>query len=225
LNQSESSLSQAVSVTERAREIATEMSNDTQSAETRAQTAAEVGQLLDQAIGLGNTEVGGSYIFAGYHTSTTPFSKITVGGIDTAQYNGDANDFTITIGKSETLTIGTNGQTAFMDSGLFSSLGTLKKALEDNDATAIRQSLTNLENTDNYFQDQISGVGASSNRLDNRESFLSSLNLDVQDRLSQVQDADITKVAVELQEKQLAYQAALQSAVKVTSLNILNYMG
>ena len=57
--------------------------------------ATEVGHLLDQAISLGNTQVGGKYVFAGYRTGNDAFVKFNNGTIDTAQYNGDGNDFQV----------------------------------------------------------------------------------------------------------------------------------
>ena len=78
LNLSESALGQSLDLVSRAQEIAVQMANDTQDGTTRVNAATEVGHLLDQAIALGNTELGGSFIFAGYKTHTTPFSKVTV---------------------------------------------------------------------------------------------------------------------------------------------------
>jgi flagellar hook-associated protein 3 FlgL len=224
LNLSESALSQILDIVGRAREITVQAANDTQTAETRANTATEVGHLLDQAIALGNTKLGGSYIFAGYHTQTTPFTKATLGGIETAQYNGDTNDFQIQIGKDERITVGKNGQTVLMDSDLFDTLGTLKRALETNDRDTISQQLDALEGVQDYLNNQIADVGARANRLDGKKEVLSNLNLSLTESLSNVEDSDYSEVIVELKEKELAYQAALASAVRITELSILNYL-
>lgn len=201
------------------------MANDTQDGTTRVNAATEVGHLLDQAITLGNTELGGSFIFAGYKTHTTPFSKVTSGGIETAQYAGDTNNFEIVIGKNETLAIGKNGQTAFMDSGLFDTLGNLKKALEDNNGDNIRQQIDQLKVAENHLNNQIADVGARANRLDTKQEALSSLNVQFEDQLSQAQDTDYAQLIVDLNEKQLVYQAALMASAKITQLSLMNYLG
>ena len=224
LNASESAMSQAFQLLNRAKEISVQMGTGTQTAETRANAAYEVDHLLDQAIALGNTEVGGSYIFAGYRTRTAPFSRTTLGGIETAEYHGDTNDFRIRIGKDELLTVGENGQTVFMDSGIFVTLGTLKKALEDNDRDAITQQLDGLNKAQSDLNSLIAGVGARTNRLEWGREALSSLSLNIEERLSQVEDADFAEVATELKGKELTYQAALASAVKITELSLLNYL-
>lgn len=224
LNLSESVLSQVLHLIDRGQEIAIQMANDTQSVETRAYAATEVGHLLDQAISLGNTRLGGTYIFSGYRTDTVPFLKATVGGIETAQYNGDANDFRILIGKGEELTVGKNGQAVFMTSGIFDTLGRLKQGLETNDRSAIGQAIDRLRGAQDRLNNEIADVGARTKRLEGKREVLSHLDLNLKERLSQVEDADFAKVIVELREKEMAYQAALLSSTRIAELTILNYM-
>lgn len=224
LNLSESVLSQVLHLIDRGQEIAIQMANDTQSVETRAYAATEVGHLLDQAISLGNTRLGGTYIFSGYRTDTVPFLKATVGGIETAQYNGDANDFRILIGKGEELTVGKNGQAVFMTSGIFDTLGRLKQGLETNDRSAIGQAIDRLRGAQDRLNNEIADIGARTKRLEGKREVLSHLDLNLKERLSQVEDADFAKVIVELREKEMAYQAALLSSTRIAELTILNYM-
>lgn len=224
LNLSESAVSQTLDLVGRAKEIATQMASSTQTADTRAVAATEVGQLLDQAISLGNTQLGGKYIFAGYRTNTVPFSKVTVGGIETAQYNGDTSDFRVQIGKSETLTAGKNGQKVLMDSTIFDTLGYLKKALENNDQSSVGAQLDNLTTVENHINNQIADIGAQSNLLDTKQGVINSLNTDLQEKLSQAQDADMAEVTIQFNTKQLTYQAALAAAARIDQLTLLNYM-
>jgi len=224
LNLSESALSQTLLIVDRAQEIAIQMASDTQSGESRTYAATEAGHLLDQAISLGNTRLGGSYIFSGYRTGTAPFLKVTVGGIETAQYNGDANDFRILIGKGEELTVGKNGQAVLMDSGIFDALGRLKRALEDNDRSAIGQQIDGLRGVQGDLNNGIADAGARTSRLEGKREILNHLDLNLKERLSQIEDADYARVVVELREKELAYQAALLSSTKIAELTILNYI-
>ena len=226
LNLSESALSQTLDVVTRAREIGVQMANDAIStADNRAVAAIEVDHLLDQAISLGNTQLGEKYIFAGYKTNTTPFSKVTtVGGIDTAQYYGDTNNFQVQTGKNETLTAGKNGQTVFMDSTIFDTLGNLKKALENNDRAGIETQLGNLTTVEDHINNQIGDVGARSNRLDAKKAVISGLNTDLQGRLSEAQDTDMAKATIQLNTKQLTYQATLAIAARIDQLTLLDYM-
>jgi flagellar hook-associated protein 3 FlgL len=224
MDSSESALSQSQDVVTRAKEIAIQMANDSQSAATRSNAAQEVGHLLDQAISLANTRVGGNYIFAGYRTGTPPFLKINNGVIDTAQYNGDGHDFQVAIGKDETLAVGRNGQTVFMDSAFFDTLGGLKKALETNDVAGIQQSLDDLDGALDHFNVQLADVGARANRLETRQGILQSMTLDYKEQLSAVEDADIAEMSMQLKQVEMAYQAALMTTARVGNLTLTNYM-
>jgi flagellar hook-associated protein 3 FlgL len=224
MDSSESALSQSQDLVTRAKEIAVQMANATQSAENRRNMATEVGHLLDQAISLGNTQVGGRYIFAGYQTGTTPFVRFNNGTIDTAQYNGDGNDFQVAIGQGETLAVGRNGQTVFMDSTLFDTLGGLKLALETNDVTGIQQALTGLDGSLDHFNDQLADVGARANRLETRQGILQTMTLNFTEQLSQIEDADIAEMSIELKQVEMAYQAALMTTARVGNLSLTDYM-
>jgi flagellar hook-associated protein 3 FlgL len=224
MDSSESALSQSQDVVIRAKEIAVQMANAGQSAATRSNMATEVDHLLDQAISLGNSQVGGKYIFSGYQTGTASFVKFNNGTIDTAQYNGDGNDFQVAIGQGETLAVGRNGQTVFMDSTLFDTLGGLKLALESNDLTGIQQALTDLDGSLDHFNDQLADVGARANRLETRQSILQNMTLDFKEQLSLVEDADIAEMSIELKQVEMAYQAALLTTSRVGNLSLTNYM-
>ncbi len=225
LNLSESVVSQALDVVGRARELAVEMASDNQNATTRAAAAQEVGHLLDQAIFLGNTQLAGKFIFAGYKTSSTPFIKITTeNGVETAQYYGDTNDFQLVTGNGETITAGKNGQTVFMNTNLFDVLGNLKKGMEDNDLTAIQTQLGNLTSLEDSLNSQIADIGGRSNRVEARRGIIDDLKADLNDRLSQTQDSDLAELTIQLKVKENTYQAALAAAARIDQLSLLDYM-
>jgi flagellar hook-associated protein 3 FlgL len=223
-NLSESALSQVLDLVARAREITVQMSSATQTAATRDSAAVEVGQLLDQAVSLGNTQLSGRYIFAGFETDTTPFTRVTAGGIDTAQYNGDTNTFRVQIGKGENLDVGKSGQSVLMGSALFNTLGTLKKALEDNDEATIAAQLNSLTTAEDHLNTQIADIGARQNRAQVKKSAFSQINNALQEQLSGAQDADLAEVIIQLNSKQATYQAALAAAARINQMSLLNYL-
>jgi flagellar hook-associated protein 3 FlgL len=225
LSSSETAISQASDLANQAQQIAAQMGNGTQTGAARTQAAEEVGQLLDQAISLGNTQVAGKYIFAGYRTGTAPFSKTTVGGVETVTYNGDTNDFQIQIGTNEQLTVGKNGQTVFVDSNLFTALENLKQAITNNDLPSIQQQATILQGTEDSLQTQLADVGIRQNRLTDKQNLLAQWSNNIQDQISNLENVDYNQAILELQQKQTAYQIALESAAKITQINWLNFLG
>jgi flagellar hook-associated protein 3 FlgL len=224
LNLQETVIDQISTLADQAQQVATAMSNGTQSDEIRAVNAEQIGQLLDQAISMANTQLAGKYIFAGYRTSTAPFSRTTSGGIETAQYNGDSNNFEIQIAQNEKIVGGKNGQSLFIDSGLFDALGTLKRAIEDNDLTVIQQQADVLQGVEDSLNGQLADIGVRQSRLEGQQEILDNLNKDIQDRLSDIENVDYNKVILELQQQQTAYEVALEAAAKISQLSLLNYL-
>ena len=225
LSTGETAISQAAELASQAQDIANQIGYGNQTDETRTQAAAEVGHLLDQAISLGNTQLAGKYIFAGYRTSTTPFSKTTVGGVETVTYNGDANDFQIQVGTNEKLTVGKSGQTVFVDSNLFTSLENLREAITNNDLPLIRQLAQDLQGTEDSLQTQLADVGIRQNRIKDKQDLLVKWSANLQDQISNLENVDYNRAILELQQKQTAYQIALESAAKVAQINWLNFLG
>jgi flagellin-like hook-associated protein FlgL len=53
---------------------------------------------------------------------------------------------------------------------------------------------------------------------------LQNMTLNFKEQLSQVEDADITEMSVELKQVEMAYQAALMTTSRVGNLSLTNYM-
>ena len=111
-----------------------------------------------------------------------------------------------------------------MDSTLFDTLGGLKLALETNDVGGIQQALTGLDGSLDHFNDQLADVGARANRLETRQGILQTMTLDFKEQLSEVEDADIAEMSIELKQVEMAYQAALMTTARVGNLSLTNYM-
>lgn len=83
LNFTDQSLGEASEIISRAKELAISQANEASAnANTRQVVATEVEQLLNQAVQVANRKLGDRYIFAGYKTNQTPFTK-------QGEYKGD----------------------------------------------------------------------------------------------------------------------------------------
>lgn len=222
----EIALRQTDEIQSRAREIAVQMASATQSAATRASAAVEVGHLIEQTVALGNSQVAGEYIFSGQKTNISPFTYDSVAG--TVTYNGDENDIDIRVGRNNSATINKNGKNAFMDgnetSNLFTYLIDLKEALEGNDVSGIQDSLGNLSDAADYINEKIADFGAKRNKLDMKKYIYAELRLSNTERLSDIEDTDLAEAILNLQTKEVAYQAALTAASKVMQLSLVDFM-
>jgi flagellar hook-associated protein 3 FlgL len=90
LDLSDSVLEQAGNTFQRAKELAVQMRNDTNTAVERRNTAQEVQQLILGLAGIGNTQLNGRFVFAGNETHTEPFVPGTVTGSPSTTNSGSA---------------------------------------------------------------------------------------------------------------------------------------
>ncbi|MDY7037266.1 MAG: flagellar hook-associated protein FlgL [Thermodesulfobacteriota bacterium] len=223
LTASESALSQVQDLISDTKSLCVKMSTATTGASERAAAAQIVQNTMDEIISLANTEVNGRYVFAGSETDTAPFSQ-------NGAYNGDNNAFTIKIGKDATIVVGCDGEAVFQPSGagsgddIFQTLSDLKTVLENNNISGIQDAMTKLDNHIDYISTRVSDIGSKMLRMEIKEKVFQDLNITNTDRLSKIEDADITEAIINLKEKEMAYQAALASSSKVMSLSLVDYL-
>ena len=215
LASSESALSNVEDIITDTKVLCIQMANATISSEERLSAAGTVQNMLDEIISLGNTNVAGSYIFAGSKTDTTPFRS-------DGTYNGNDNAFTIKVGKDTTVEVGSDGSAVF--GNIFSTMADLKTSLATDDEGGIQDAMSNL---DGHFDDisaKISDVGSKMNRMDIKEKIFEDIIFANTERLSKIEDADMAGAIMELKAREFAYQAALSSSAKLMALTLMNYM-
>src|SRR5450432_463746 len=172
----ESSLQEASDLMARAKELAVQGSNGALGASDRAILAAQVKDVLDQLVAIGNTQGATGYIFAGSQTQTTPFSA-------TGAFSGDDGQHTVDIGNSSPTAVNASGAQAFTAAGgrdVFSDVSALYTALNSNDAAGVAATLTNLDTSRAQIGSAQAHAGTILNKLDASDSVLSAASLDSQ---------------------------------------------
>jgi flagellar hook-associated protein 3 FlgL len=115
---------------------------------------------------------------------------------------------------------GTSGQ----PDDIFRVFSDLKTALENDDISDIQAGMTNLDGRLDQVASKISDIGSKMLRMEMKENIFQDLNITNTERLSKIEDADITEAILDLQAKQVAYQAALSAASKVLQMSLVDYM-
>lgn len=111
LNYTDSTLSEAVDVVNRAKELAVQMaSSAAQGADSRAMVAEEIGTLKKQLTSIANKRLGERYLFSGYKTGTQPFDQ-------TGRYSGDRGVMMVEVDKDVFVQMNMNGSEIFLGSG------------------------------------------------------------------------------------------------------------
>lgn len=213
---------------QRARELAVQGLNSTNSAQDRASIALEIRQIKDEVLALANrTNGSGRYLFSGFQVLTSPFSETAPGVFN---YAGDQGQRQIQIGASRRVTDGDDGQSVFMDipdgSGgsedVFTTLSSLAVSLEAN--TPNGSSLDQIDNALDHIIDFRASVGARLNSIDSQTGVNESLLVQLEDMRSNLEDIDLAEAASRLNQQSITLQAAQQAFIKVHNLTLFNYL-
>jgi flagellar hook-associated protein 3 FlgL len=226
LTASESSLNQVNDILTDAKALTIQMSSATTGSTQRANAAGVVDQYLNQIISLANSQSGGRSIFAGTDTDKTPFTLNAAG--TQVDYNGNETAFSVKIGNDSNVAVGKVGSEIFGENwdsnNIFKTLIDLKTALRNNDISGIQTAMGNMDGHMSRINGEIADVGGKSKGMEAKENMIASLKLTYTDRKSNLEDADLSEAMIELNSKQLAYNAALSSASKIMQLSLVDFL-
>ncbi len=227
----EASLTSTKDIFIRAKELALQGRNETLNTSQREAIASEVQQLLQQLESVANSKVGNEYVFSGFATDTQPFAldDNQPSADPVVTYAGSDQHRSLAINEGVTLDVQIDGEAAFMGDGtastvdLFQTLADLEVALRTGDldsdsATGVPQMIGDLDVGLNQILQELSTVGAKSNRLSATKDQLASQEEIFKTFISQLEDIDIAQVAVEYQRTQNALQAVVGSANSVLNM-------
>jgi flagellar hook-associated protein 3 FlgL len=107
----EEALNDGISGLQRVRDLILQANNASASAADRGIIAAEIGELREGLLAIGNTtDADGRHLFGGYSESTTPFTKAANGSV---MYNGDQGHRTLQISDSRFVAVNDSGADVF----------------------------------------------------------------------------------------------------------------
>ena len=226
LTSGESSLEQTEEILTATKEMCVQYSSANISAEERSNAVSIIDGYLKQIISLSNSKVGERYIFGGTNTDTIPFELNSDETLVT--YNGNDNPFSLKIGSNSNIEVGRDGQEIFGsnwdDNNIFKTFIDLKTYLENNDIGGIQSTIDNLDSHLNTTGGVISDIAGKIIRLDIKENIINDLNITYSDRKSLIEEVDIAEAMIDLNSKEMAYQAALASSSKVISLSLVDFL-
>ncbi len=188
--------------------------------------AAEVDQLIEQAVRVGNGRLRDDYLFAGTAVGTAPLA-VTRGGdnkVAAVAYAGDANKRSISLTEQSSLEVGSSGATNSSIADFINTLVTLRDALTTGDRTALDTSISGLEAAEDELVEAIGTTGAAEMRIEVSKKQLATRDTEIERLVSAEADADLPSTVVKLSQATTAYEAALASASRILNMSILDYL-
>ncbi len=221
--QTEDAISSVDDVLQRARELAVQGANDTNSKESRKTIAAEIHQMYEQLIDVGNSQFNGEYIFNGQLTNLKPYDSINA--VNTTPNQGKIN---LEVGKGILIGVNISGADLFGEASnstnVFVALKELENALLNDNTVAITNSLTNIDERLNIVIERFADSGAISNRIDLINNRLKSENINLQSLISQTEDADMAKIITDMNSANNVYEASLKVTADIIQSSLLNFL-
>lgn len=222
LSVTESALDHLTQVLARAQELATQADSSGVDGNARKQIATEVGELIKEAVTIGNTSYAGRRIFAGYQTATPPFVPDIPAAPTMVSYLGDNGQLLRDIGEGEQMAVNVRGDVLF--DGVFSGLIALRDALNANDRVALDAAGAQMSvEMDTVLQTR-GDVGARIRRLELTQVRLEDEDQRLREVVADVEEVDLTSEIVELQMRDTAFQAALSATGRSLQDSLLDFL-
>jgi len=203
------------SIVSQARELAVEGANDTQTATSRAAIGAEMQSLFETAVSTANTrDPSGEYLLAGTQSLTQPFDPAT--GV----YSGNATARGVSTDTvSSTLgTVPGSKLTATSGVDILPMLKALADALNTNDTTAIRASLTDLDTAVKQLAQTRGETGGHMAVLESAKTAHDQLSIRISESISTAVEADTVAAASDLAKASTALSVSQSVTAHVLQL-------
>jgi flagellar hook-associated protein 3 FlgL len=217
----------------RAKVVALNAVNGTLSQASRNALADEVNQVLESMVQNANQSFDRRYLFSGAATDTPPVSveRNAAGEITSVAYEGSASPLELPLNDERSMTAGYTAREAFIDSDVMDSLISLRDHLRNTDglseADQIAALQSDLDRVDRASRDILNKAGAAGSRAATLDIMLNQTDnalTRAKEMLSNVRDADIAEIAVEMQKEQMIYESLLSASAQINRTSLLDYL-
>ena len=213
----ETVLQQVTDLLSRAKELASSQGGSNANAATRQATAAEVRALREQAISLGNLQIGGEFIFGGLATGTPPF-------LPDGSYVGTTGSRLHAIAPGQVVPIVHTGGELLVDSGVLGALQSLETALLNNDAAGVLAAIAPIDGAFDQVQTRLAEVGAGDRRLELASEVHRNRSDSLKAERADLAEIPIDEASLDLAAAQGALESSFLATTRILSLNLVDFL-
>ncbi len=237
VNAGENAIQQAIQIMDTAASLATEAASSTTSATQMQNEVPQVQGILQQIVSLSQTSVSGQYIFSG-NQSGQPQYTLAASGNSVAQAFQAGPPAQIADPNGVMITIGLTAQQIFDDQAdgsagtgnpapdnVFAAVSSLLTALQSGSSSGAQAALTSLQAASTHLNDESSIYGAAQDNLTAAGNSASQTLINLQQQLSNEQDADAAQASLDLTQASTDEQAAMSAQAMLKPQSLFTYLG
>jgi flagellar hook-associated protein 3 FlgL len=213
IDSTDDALDKGIQALQKIRELVVQGNNGTLEENQRKYIATEVAQLKEHLSNIGDTKVGGKYIFNGSETNQAP-----------SEVGFQDGDIQLEVFQGIKIQVNTSGKALFQDSGLMSDIDKLLNDLNSNNTSSLGDSIASMEKHIDNFITARANIGARQNRVELMEERLSSQEVFSSRILSDNEDIDIEKVIVEMTTQESIHRAALGIGARIMQPTLMDFL-
>ena len=219
LGTADTTLTQTMSVTRRARELLLRATSAGADDTARQAIAGELDGLREAALGLANTTYLGRPIFGGATSQAVAYDS-------TGAYVGDTSAVKRSVAPGLEVQVNLAGSTVFGAAGsdMFSFLQDAADALRAGSIDDARTALDGLDQVATGVQNAVALIGSRYNQIEKVKERVEATNDELTTRLSEVESIDLPKTIIELQMQEVAYKAALGATAKILQPSLVDFL-
>ncbi|HMD48501.1 MAG TPA: hypothetical protein VKG79_05360 [Bryobacteraceae bacterium] len=233
VNAGDSSVQTAVQLMQNALTIGSQGANSGTTPVTMTGLATQVQALLSQMVSLTQTQVSGVYIFSGDDPSQPPYQLDPASPTGVQQLVTAAATQQIADPNGVTFPISLTAQQVFdakdamgnpTAQNVFAALTNLQTALQSGNTANVTAALDGVTSASAYLNQQLAFYGTAENRITSALDLAQKFQVQDQTQLSNLQDANVAQLAVQLQQESTDLNAALAAQAKRPTSTLFNYL-
>lgn len=223
LNTMDEMMQQTSDVLKRARVLVQQASTGTTPDDARQHIAAEIQQLKEQLVMIGNSSYSGRYLFNGQKTDQRPYSLT-----DPANDRTDRGVYYLNVSPNVSVPVSISGEEIFGEAGAadnaFKVLDDILDHLNNNQLDLLNDDLEKIDALSDRVNSVWAEIGARTNRFEMVKERIQDQLVSLKDLRSKVGDTDMAEAIIELTQRENVLQASLAVGARVMQVSLIDFI-
>lgn len=216
-------MQQSSDILKRARVLVQQAATGTTPDDARQHIAAEIRQLKEQLVTIGNTTYSGRYLFNGQKTDIKPYSLD-----DPANDRTDRGVYYLNVSPNVSVPVSISGEDIFGEAGApdnaFRVFDEILAHLQNNNLDELRADMEKIDVLSDRINSVWAEIGARTNRFELVKERIEDQLVSLKELRSHVGDVDMAEALIELQQRENVLQASLAVGARILQVSLVDFI-